>query len=223
MTQNIITTTTASIDQQIITDYIGVISADFAIREKVLKTIKDNLIEGAGLRKEKHKSSIDLTQDKCLQLLKLKAEAAGGTAVIGIEMNIIEHNSKLMMILTGTVVKSQRIDESLRENHGAESINQCGYLSKPNPIEDSFPDHDEIPEHLKGVNMHPKPKDMGSTSNEPAPLQDSAQDSASEEVSYEAIEQHKDEALIRQVSAATALISPKKVHAPTSSEDEPPV
>lgn len=134
MTESIVVTSSDTIEQYTIDEYVGFTSVDFQVRPKVMKTLLNSLSEGAGKRGANLTTDLDVAREKCVSLLKEKAMVSGANGVVGLSMNVVGVK-RLIVIVTGTMVKCRKI-EAEREL-SSESQNTLIPVSQTNHIDDS--------------------------------------------------------------------------------------
>ncbi|HUM45544.1 MAG TPA: heavy metal-binding domain-containing protein [Chitinophagales bacterium] len=103
-----ITTTTPHIEGKIITDYLGVISAQTIIGANFFKDILGGLTDIFGGRSGTYEKVLEEAKESAMAELAQKAASLGANAVVGIDLDfetVGSNGSMLMVIATGTAVK----------------------------------------------------------------------------------------------------------------------
>lgn len=98
-----IITTTESVDQFRIAEYMTVISADIPLGKS---STTGGMLEAFGKRSAKAQTSFDVARDRVLEMLTLRAEEMGGQAIIGFKLSVVNNrHDKKVVLGTGTLVK----------------------------------------------------------------------------------------------------------------------
>lgn len=103
-----ICTTTPHIEGKVITDYLGVISAQTIIGANIFKDILGGLTDFFGGRSGTYEKVLEEAKESAMAELQQKAESLGANAVIGIDLDfetVGSNGSMLMVIASGTAVK----------------------------------------------------------------------------------------------------------------------
>lgn len=103
-----ITTTTPHIEGKIITDYLGVISAQTIIGANFFKDILGGLTDIFGGRSGTYEKVLEEAKASAMAELEQKAASMGANAVVGIDLDfetVGSNGSMLMVIATGTAIK----------------------------------------------------------------------------------------------------------------------
>jgi uncharacterized protein YbjQ (UPF0145 family) len=107
-TNNMITTTTPSIEGRRIEQYLGVVSSEVIIGANVFKDILGGLRDFFGGRSGTYEKVLDEARQNALDELIQKAQSMGANAVVGIDLDfetVGSGGSMMMVIASGTAVR----------------------------------------------------------------------------------------------------------------------
>lgn len=102
-----ITTTTHSIEGKPVLQYLGVVSAESIIGANIFKDLFAGIRDIVGGRSETYERVIEEARTNAMNEMVKKAQALGGNAVIGIDLDfetVGTSGSMLMVLATGTAV-----------------------------------------------------------------------------------------------------------------------
>ena len=102
-----ITTTTHSIEGKPVLQYLGVVSAESIIGANIFKDLFAGIKDIIGGRSETYERVIEEARTNAMNEMVKKAQALGGNAVIGIDLDfetVGTSGSMLMVLATGTAV-----------------------------------------------------------------------------------------------------------------------
>ena len=102
-----ITTTTHSIEGKLVLQYLGVVSAESIIGANIFKDLFAGIKDIVGGRSETYERVIEEARTNAMNEMVKKAQALGGNAVIGIDLDfetVGTSGSMLMVLATGTAV-----------------------------------------------------------------------------------------------------------------------
>lgn len=102
-----ITTTTHSIEGKLVLQYLGVVSAESIIGANIFKDLFAGIRDIVGGRSETYERVIEEARTNAMNEMVKKAQALGGNAVIGIDLDfetVGTSGSMLMVLATGTAV-----------------------------------------------------------------------------------------------------------------------
>ena len=102
-----ITTTTHSIEGKPVLQYLGVVSAESIIGANIFKDLFAGIKDIVGGRSETYERVIEEARTNAMNEMVKKAQALGGNAVIGIDLDfetVGTSGSMLMVLATGTAV-----------------------------------------------------------------------------------------------------------------------
>lgn len=102
-----ITTTTHSIEGKPVLQYLGVVSAESIIGANIFKDLFAGIRDIIGGRSETYERVIEEARTNAMNEMVKKAQALGGNAVIGIDLDfetVGTSGSMLMVLATGTAV-----------------------------------------------------------------------------------------------------------------------
>ena len=102
-----ITTTTHSIEGKPVLQYLGVVSAESIIGANIFKDLFAGIRDIIGGRSETYERVIEEARTNAMNEMVKKAQAPGGNAVIGIDLDfetVGTSGSMLMVLATGTAV-----------------------------------------------------------------------------------------------------------------------
>lgn len=105
-----IVTTTDIIQNQVISDYLGVVTAEVVYGTNVLRDFFAGIRDTIGGRTGSYERVFEKGQLKAIEELKQRANKLGADAVVGIEIdtgtiNVDEKGVLLLITATGTAVK----------------------------------------------------------------------------------------------------------------------
>lgn len=102
-----ITTTTHNIEGKPVLQYLGVVSAESIIGANIFKDLFAGIRDIVGGRSETYERVIEEARTNAMNEMVKKAQALGGNAVIGIDLDfetVGGTGSMLMVLATGTAV-----------------------------------------------------------------------------------------------------------------------
>ncbi|MFI3295011.1 MAG: YbjQ family protein [Rikenellaceae bacterium] len=104
-----IITTTGSIDNATITQYLGVVSSNIVIGTNMFSDFSASIRDIIGGQSKSYQKNLDQMYEKAMEDLKQKAEALQANAIVGLKVDVgeISGDKKSMFMVTaiGTAVK----------------------------------------------------------------------------------------------------------------------
>lgn len=109
--QNVIVSTTPSLEGYTIKKYIGIESAEIMAGTSIVKDFFADMSDFFGGRAGGYESSLSNAKQQAFEVLKYKCASLGGNAVVGIDIDYIEVGNKSIMgvVVGGTVVVVEKI------------------------------------------------------------------------------------------------------------------
>ncbi|TCP23065.1 uncharacterized protein YbjQ (UPF0145 family) [Rhodovulum adriaticum] len=102
--QTMIVTTTPSIEGKTITAYHGVVVGEAILGANVFRDIFAGITDIIGGRSSAYESSLMEARQTALGELESRAQAMGGNAVVGVDLDYEVINNMLMVSASGTAV-----------------------------------------------------------------------------------------------------------------------
>lgn len=102
-----IITTTHQIEGRPIRQYLGVVSAESIIGANFLKDLMASITDFFGGRSDSYERVLREGKDNVLRELQMQAQAMGGNAIVGVDLDyntVGSNGSMLMVVATGTAV-----------------------------------------------------------------------------------------------------------------------
>ena len=100
-----IVTTTPSVEGRRITDYRGIVVGEAILGTNVFRDFFSQITDVVGGRSGAYESQLQEARETALRELQERAVAAGGTAVIGVDLDYeVVGDSMLMVSASGTAV-----------------------------------------------------------------------------------------------------------------------
>jgi len=99
-----IITTTPSVDGRTITDYRGIVVGEAILGANVFRDIFAGITDIIGGRSSAYEASLGEARETALGELEERARAAGGNAVVGVDLDYEVINNMLMVSASGTAV-----------------------------------------------------------------------------------------------------------------------
>lgn len=99
-----IITTTPSVEGRTITDYRGIVVGEAILGANVFRDIFAGITDIIGGRSSAYEASLGEARETALNELEERARAAGGNAVVGVDLDYEVINSMLMVSASGTAV-----------------------------------------------------------------------------------------------------------------------
>jgi len=100
-----IQTTTPSVEGHRITAYHGVVVGEAILGANVVRDLFAGITDILGGRSSAYEASLQEARDTAMRELSARAEAAGGNAVVGIDLDYeVVGQSMLMVSISGTAV-----------------------------------------------------------------------------------------------------------------------
>ena len=103
-----IVTTTPTIEGRAISEYLGVVTGEAIIGANILKDIMATVRDIVGGRSEAYESALRKAREEALREMVQEAEARGGDAVVGMDLDyevLGAKNGMLMVTSCGTAVR----------------------------------------------------------------------------------------------------------------------
>lgn len=102
--RTMIITTTPSVEGRAIREYRGVVVGEAILGANVFRDIFASITDIVGGRSGAYEASLAEARDTALRELEERARAAGGTAVVGVDLDYEVINNMLMVSASGTAV-----------------------------------------------------------------------------------------------------------------------
>ncbi|MEL7104702.1 MAG: heavy metal-binding domain-containing protein [Pseudomonadota bacterium] len=99
-----IVTTTPSVEGRQIVDYRGVVVGEAILGANVFRDIFASITDIVGGRSGAYEKSLAEARETAIRELEDRARAAGGTAVVGVDLDYEVINNMLMVSASGTAV-----------------------------------------------------------------------------------------------------------------------
>ena len=100
-----IVTTTPSVEGRRITDYRGIVVGEAILGTNIFRDFFSQITDVVGGRSGAYESQLQEARETALRELQERAEAAGGTAVVGVDLDYeVVGDSMLMVSASGTAV-----------------------------------------------------------------------------------------------------------------------
>jgi uncharacterized protein YbjQ (UPF0145 family) len=109
LAQNVLLTTTPSIDGHRIKKYLGIESVEFVIGTGLFSEITSSVQDFFGQRSSGFEKKLRDAKTYAMDALKFAAASKGANAVVGIDMDFTEFSgNRIGLILNGTLVLAER-------------------------------------------------------------------------------------------------------------------
>lgn len=101
-----IVTTTETVENRSIQEYLGLVAGESILDEKVAKEVLTGIAGAVSESYETYKNKMTQSRLAALEQMKVKAEKMGADAIVAIDFDyVVLHDDMLMIAATGTAVK----------------------------------------------------------------------------------------------------------------------
>ena len=109
--ENLLVTTTPTIQGKIITEYVGIVSSTVVLGTGFLSELSASLADTFGTRSTSFQDKLSVARETALRELKTQAIRRGGDAIVGLDLEYLTIAANMLVVnACGTAVRLSRND-----------------------------------------------------------------------------------------------------------------